>query len=66
MCSLIKVRCEGHSEQESDRVIWPSVNGVAAGVFRITNQQTLLPVVNNSDQSVVFKEGEEIGHWCTD
>ncbi|KAK6041588.1 zinc knuckle [Cooperia oncophora] len=64
--ALVEVRCEGNTKEVVDRVIWPSRDGMAAGVFRIQDGQTNIPVINNSDQPVLFKEGEEVGSWGTD
>ncbi|KAK6044692.1 zinc knuckle, partial [Cooperia oncophora] len=64
--ALVEVRCEGNNKEIVDRVIWPSREGVAAGVYRIQDNQTKVPVINSCDQPILFKEGEEVGYWGTD
>ncbi|RCN24913.1 reverse transcriptase, partial [Ancylostoma caninum] len=64
--ALVEVQCKGESENVADRVIWPSKSGFASGVFKVVQQQTQLPVFNSSDEPMILKEGEDIGHWGTD
>ncbi|KAK6022583.1 zinc knuckle [Ostertagia ostertagi] len=64
--ALVSVRCSGEDPAEVERVIWPSRKGIAAGVYSIQDRETALPVFNSSDEGLVLKEGEEVGHWSTD
>uniref|UniRef100_A0A7I4YDV5 CCHC-type domain-containing protein n=1 Tax=Haemonchus contortus TaxID=6289 RepID=A0A7I4YDV5_HAECO len=63
--ALVFARCEGHSEEE-ERVLWPCRKGMAAGVFRIKNQELKVPVMNDGEDPMILKEGEEIGRWGTE
>ncbi|XGW13384.1 hypothetical protein V3C99_000035, partial [Haemonchus contortus] len=64
--ALVEVLCQGETECEAERVIWPSKQGVVAGVFTIKDRRTSIPVFNKSCQPILWKEGEEIGWWGTD
>ncbi|KAK6016362.1 zinc knuckle [Ostertagia ostertagi] len=60
--ALVSARCEGYTEEE-EGVLWPCKNGIAAGVFRTRNQELKVPLINDSEDPMILKEGEEIGHW---
>ncbi|RCN34048.1 zinc knuckle [Ancylostoma caninum] len=62
---LVEARCEGDSEVE-ERVVWPKRDGLAAGVFKIRNQELDIPITNNSEEPMILREREEIGHWGTE
>ncbi|KAK6021282.1 hypothetical protein OSTOST_13047, partial [Ostertagia ostertagi] len=64
--ALVSVLCSGDRLEEVERVIWPTKEGVAAGVYSIRNQEAVVPVFNNSDEGLVLKQGEEVGRWGTD
>ncbi|VDP04324.1 unnamed protein product [Heligmosomoides polygyrus] len=64
--AVVDARCEAESAEISERVIWPSREGISAGVYRIQNQLTQIPVFNSSHQPMLLKAGESIGHWGTD
>ncbi|KAL6727290.1 hypothetical protein Aduo_009180 [Ancylostoma duodenale] len=40
--------------------------GLAAGVFRIRNQELDIPIMNDSEEPMILREKEEIGHWGTE
>uniref|UniRef100_A0A7I4Z2W1 Retroviral aspartyl protease n=1 Tax=Haemonchus contortus TaxID=6289 RepID=A0A7I4Z2W1_HAECO len=61
---LVSARHEGSSDGE--RILWPTKHGIAAGVFKITNQEVKVPMINNSEEPMILREGEEIGHWETE
>ncbi|XGW19754.1 hypothetical protein V3C99_003527, partial [Haemonchus contortus] len=62
--ALVSARHEGISDGE--RILWPTKHGIAAGVFKITNQEVKVPMINNSEEPMILREGEEIGHWGTE
>ncbi|EYC34973.1 hypothetical protein Y032_1220g3764 [Ancylostoma ceylanicum] len=63
--ALVEARCEGESEVE-ERVVWPKREGLAAGVFKIRNQELDIPVMNSSAEPIILHEGEELGQWGTE
>ncbi|VDL83320.1 unnamed protein product [Nippostrongylus brasiliensis] len=62
----VQVRCQGVPENTVDKVIWPGRASMVAGVYRIQDGETTVPVVNNNMEAMILKEGEEVGHWSTD
>nr|CDJ81915.1 Zinc finger domain containing protein [Haemonchus contortus] len=56
--ALVSARHEGGSDGE--RILWPTKDGFAAGVFKITNQEVKVPMINNSEEPMILREGEEI------
>ncbi|RCN39550.1 hypothetical protein ANCCAN_14522 [Ancylostoma caninum] len=50
--ALVEARCEGESEVE-ERVVWPKRDGLAAGVFKIRNQELEIPIMNNSEEPMI-------------
>ncbi|VDO83770.1 unnamed protein product [Heligmosomoides polygyrus] len=63
--AVVTARCEGNNSEE-ECVFWPSISGMAAGVFRTRNQEVEVPMINDREQPIIFKEGEEIGQWGTE
>ncbi|VDO71858.1 unnamed protein product [Heligmosomoides polygyrus] len=63
--AMVSARCEGDCSDD-ERVVWPHKSGMAAGVFRIYDQRLEMPVINDSDEPMILKEGEEIGSWGTE
>ncbi|KAK6026293.1 hypothetical protein OSTOST_07765 [Ostertagia ostertagi] len=60
-CSLIQVRCE---HQIGDAVLWSHNNLIESGVCSISEKGVAeVPVLNNSEEPLIFKEGETIGEW---
>ncbi|VDL68809.1 unnamed protein product, partial [Nippostrongylus brasiliensis] len=62
---VVLAKCE-NAEEIQQCVIWPTIEGVDAGVCEVRSQQMKIPVVNCSDESMVLGEGEEIGYWGTE
>ncbi|VDO18786.1 unnamed protein product [Heligmosomoides polygyrus] len=63
--ALVSARCEGDSE-ELECVVWPSKAGMAAGVCRVRDHEMDMPVINNTENPMILREGEVIGQWGTD
>ncbi|KAK6031222.1 hypothetical protein OSTOST_02626, partial [Ostertagia ostertagi] len=60
-CSQIKVRCEQHLK---NAVLWSHNRLIQSGVCSVSEKGLAeVPVLNNRDEPVVFKEGEVIGEW---
>ncbi|KHJ87064.1 hypothetical protein OESDEN_13169, partial [Oesophagostomum dentatum] len=57
---LVPVRCDP-IDNDVEVVLWPTKLGVPAGVFKITHQETLLPVTNVQNEPLLLKEGESVG-----
>ncbi|VDL77922.1 unnamed protein product, partial [Nippostrongylus brasiliensis] len=62
----VQVKCEGELTEVAERVIWSEKRGVAAGVYAIKDKQTEIPMFNDSDEPVMYKEGDDVGYWSTD
>lgn len=63
--AMVTARCEGNNSKE-ECVVWPSISGMAAGVFRTRNHEVEVPIINDREQPIILKEGEEIGQWGTE
>ncbi|KAL6727076.1 hypothetical protein Aduo_008989 [Ancylostoma duodenale] len=61
----IRVGCE-KSETGEERILWPSRKEVSDGVFKITNQEARVPILNPSEEAIVLRKNEELGTWVTD
>nr|CDJ93461.1 Hypothetical protein CBG21985 [Haemonchus contortus] len=60
-CSRVQVRCGQHSK---DAVLWSHNRLVESGVCSVSEKGVAeVPVFNNLDEPVIFKEGETIGEW---
>ncbi|KAK6017328.1 hypothetical protein OSTOST_17153, partial [Ostertagia ostertagi] len=64
--ALVQVKCEDDTKSLTERVIWPSERGVEPGVYTVENQNTTIPVFNNSTEPLLLKKGQNVGHWETD
>ena len=53
--TVIKVQCEGMRGRSADCVVWPCIEGIPAGVFKLSNQQSRIPVLKKSDQPLISK-----------
>ncbi|KAK5981123.1 hypothetical protein GCK32_022514, partial [Trichostrongylus colubriformis] len=63
---LVEVVCEGEIDGVTEKIIWPCKLGVAAGVYAIRDRRASIPVYNRSEEPLLLKKGEEVGHWDTD
>nr|CDJ95103.1 gag, pol and env protein precursor [Haemonchus contortus] len=63
--AVVQARCD-IDEGSVERVIWPISNGMAAGVFKIENCECAIPVINEKSEPMMWREGDEIGHWSTE
>ncbi|VDP44095.1 unnamed protein product [Heligmosomoides polygyrus] len=61
---VLSARCEVRDAEEG--VLWPTKRGLECGVFKVSNQEIAVPVVNDSEEPMVLGEGEEIGYWGTE
>ncbi|KAK5976066.1 hypothetical protein GCK32_013968 [Trichostrongylus colubriformis] len=60
-CGTIQVR-SGH--KPGDAVLWSHDDRIQSGVCAISKEGVAeVPVLNNSEEPVIFKEGEIIGEW---
>ncbi|KHJ87392.1 hypothetical protein OESDEN_12836 [Oesophagostomum dentatum] len=48
-------------DNDVEVVLWPTKQGVTAGVLKVTHQETLLPVINVQNEPLLPKEGESVG-----
>ncbi|KAK6026331.1 zinc knuckle, partial [Ostertagia ostertagi] len=64
--ALVEVFCEGEESCTSEKVLWPSRQGMAAGVYTIREKKTTVPIHNNSNEPMLLKEGDQVGYWDTD
>ncbi|VDP37330.1 unnamed protein product [Heligmosomoides polygyrus] len=62
---VVAAHCENGTEMQQC-VIWPTKEGLDAGVCEVRDRHVRIPVVNRSGDAVVLGEGEEIGHWDTE
>ncbi|CAJ0606213.1 unnamed protein product [Cylicocyclus nassatus] len=46
--------------------MWPTREGLLAGVFTVKNQELDILVMNTLEKPMVLKEGEELGQWSTE
>ncbi|KAK6049424.1 hypothetical protein COOONC_13071, partial [Cooperia oncophora] len=63
--AIVSARCEGHG-YEGDRLIWPHMTGMVAGVYTIKGRSVDVSVVNDSDEPMICREGDVIGQWGTE
>lgn len=62
--AMIEISCDNPGSEE--RVLWPSKEGIANGVFKVYKQRSVIPVENSTDSALLLHEGEEVGHWGTE
>uniref|UniRef100_A0A7I5E602 RNA-directed DNA polymerase n=1 Tax=Haemonchus contortus TaxID=6289 RepID=A0A7I5E602_HAECO len=63
--AVVQARCD-IDEGSAERIIWPISNGMAAGVFKIENCECAIPVISKKSEPMMWREGDEIGHWSTE
>ncbi|KAK6059928.1 zinc knuckle [Cooperia oncophora] len=57
----------GHGYNEGDRLIWPHMTGMVAGVYTIKGRSVDVSVVNDSDEPMICREGRTVtGQWGTE
>ncbi|KHJ97255.1 zinc knuckle [Oesophagostomum dentatum] len=62
---IISARCEV-KEETTEKVVWSVREGLERSVYRICNPELKMPIVNDSEEPMILKEGEEIAHWGTE
>ncbi|KHJ87069.1 hypothetical protein OESDEN_13164 [Oesophagostomum dentatum] len=62
--AVVSSRCTTNDVREG--VLWPTRKGVTNGVFKIQNEELVVPVVNNTEEPMLLREGDELDHWGTE